>query len=105
MSLAAISVPGVQWGWVLVVGVGLFTGLAAHASKDGPARSNRVGCLGISAVGVAGALAGELILGRLFDVGSDDVVGVMLTAFIGASTLVILFSNWPHRRQPEPEDR
>jgi uncharacterized membrane protein YeaQ/YmgE (transglycosylase-associated protein family) len=94
-SFAALSIAGVQWGWFLAAAIGVFTGLAAHRSRDDA--GGGMGCLGSIAVGVLGAVVGELILDRLFNVRITDLVGVALCAFIGASILVMLFGIRPRR--------
>ena len=103
MSLAAASAAGSGWEWLLVGGVGLFIGLAAAVTHDDPVHSNQLGCLGTLVVGVVGAIVGELLLGRLFNIDSSDVLGIVLSAFIGATGLVMLFSNRLYRRRSEPE--
>ena len=100
-SLAAVSAAGFPWGWVLVAGIGLVIGFIAHVGVHGPGHIHRAGCLGTVAVSVLGAVAGVLLLGRLFDISINDVFSVTLCAFIGASALVILFSNWPRRTRSE----
>lgn len=103
-SLAAVLAAGTPWGWLLVAGIGVLIGLATSMTRDDPTQSSGVGCLVTVAEGVVGAIIGVLVLGRLFDLSINDVLGVTLSAFIGATSLVMLFNGRPRRRRSEPED-
>jgi uncharacterized membrane protein YeaQ/YmgE (transglycosylase-associated protein family) len=100
-ALVVIAADGTAWAWFLAGIVGAAVGATASIAREG----SRFGCLGNLVLGVVGALIGEWILDLLFDVHPDDVIWVVITAFIGAAILVIVVGTFTEWRSSGNEEK
>jgi uncharacterized membrane protein YeaQ/YmgE (transglycosylase-associated protein family) len=103
-SFADSTFLGIPWLWIVSVGIGGFIGLAVYMSREDPLNytGSTAGCFGTILLGIAGAVIGELLLDRLFDVNMNDFVSVTLTAIIGAS-LAVMVVGARRRKRTESE--